>query len=243
MLDINKFNKIVVANWKLNGSQEFADNYFENLTQNFNNSETCGIICLPSTYLNAFKSKNKFLFLGAQDCSMYEKGAFTGEISAEMLKDNQCKFCIIGHSERRVRFYENNQDIKLKATNLINNEIIPIICVGETLEDKKARKTKEIIKNQIINSMPDNVNKNIIIIAYEPIWSIGTGITPEFDEIEEIHAFIKSDIKGFSNYKILYGGSVNSKNASKIFSLSGVDGALVGGASLDPYELNNILKA
>ena len=243
MLEINKFNKIIVANWKLNGSFDFIDNYFLNLSQTFDNSLTCGIICPPFGYLSKCEEKIDNLFLGAQDCSSFEKGAFTGEISPNMLKDIGCEFCIIGHSERRKEFGEKNKNIKIKALNLIKNEIIPIICIGETISEKKAGKTEEVLKTQILQSVPENIEENSFILAYEPIWSIGSGITPNLNEIQEIHSFIKRYIDHYQNYKLIYGGSVNSKNVSEITSLSSVDGVLVGGASLEASEFAKILKA
>ena len=136
MIEINKFNKIIVANWKLNGSFDFIEQFFENLNYNNDNSSICGVICPPSLYLqNCYRSIQN-LYLGAQDCSIFEKGAFTGENSAQMLSDNHCKFCIVGHSERRMVFGEKNQNVKLKAENLIKHKIVPIICVGETIEEK-----------------------------------------------------------------------------------------------------------
>ena len=243
MFEINKFNKIIVANWKLNGSFDFIDNYFLNLSQSYDNSSICGVICPPSSYLSKCKDKIENLFLGAQDCSSFENGAFTGEISSNMLKDNECQFCIIGHSERRKIIGKKNKNIKIKALNLIKNEIVPIICIGETINEKKAGKTKEVLKNQILQSLPENIGENSFIVAYEPIWSIGSGITQNLNEIEEIHSFIKKYIDHYQNFKLIYGGSVNSKNVSEIISLSSVDGVLVGGASLEAFEFDKILKA
>lgn len=242
MLEINKFNKIIAANWKLNGSLDFIQGYFKNLHSNISfNPNICGIICLPAIYLHNSAKYLPPFFLGAQDCSNYNKGSYTGEISATMLKDIGCQFCIIGHSERRQLFNHSNNDVCKKVENLINNNIIPIICVGETLEQKNAGLTKEVLNKQISNSIPKNTPVNSIIIAYEPIWAIGTGLTPNLNEIEDIHLFIKHGIQSFENYKILYGGSVKSSNAADIMKLMSVDGVLIGGASLDPKELKKIM--
>ena len=244
MLEINIFDKIIAANWKLNSSFEFIKGYFDTISSNISLSpDVCGIICPPSIYLQNCYPKITPLHLGAQDCSNFSSGAYTGEISAFMLKENNCQFCIVGHSERRQIFNQTNEDINLKAKNLINNNINPIICIGETLEEKNKGLTRSVLKKQILNSLPINASIQSVIIAYEPIWAIGTGLTPTYKEIEDIHSFIKKDIKNFKNYKILYGGSVNSNNAKDIMDLENVDGVLVGGSSLNPLEFIKILNS
>ena len=243
MLEIREFNKIIVANWKLNGSNDFLEAYFEELDSKNLRLNVCGVICPPTAYIQNCYSKLHSLYLGAQDCSKFKEGAYTGEISASMLKENNCKFCIVGHSERRQVFKENNEDIKIKAAQLLDEKIIPIICIGETLEQKKMHKTHEVLKEQVINSLPTNSSKESVVIAYEPIWAIGTGMTPTLDEINNIHKYLKKDIKEIEGYKLLYGGSVNPKNASDIMNLEYVDGVLVGGASLKADQFSQILKA
>ena len=243
MLEIREFNKIIVANWKLNGSNDFLEAYFEELDSKNLRLNVCGVICPPTAYIQNCYSKLHSLYLGAQDCSKFKEGAYTGEISASMLKENNCKFCIVGHSERRQVFKENNEDIKIKAAQLLNEKIIPIICIGETLEQKKMHKTHEVLKEQVINSLPPNSSKESVVIAYEPIWAIGTGMTPTLDEINNIHKYLKKDIKEIEGYKLLYGGSVNPKNASDIMNLEYVDGVLVGGASLKADQFSQVLKA
>ena len=205
-------------------------------------SNICGIICPPSLLLPKFPETMLPLYLGAQDCSIYDSGAYTGEISALMLKENNCQFCILGHSERRQLFNETNENVQLKAERLINQNINPIICIGETLEEKNLGLTKEILSNQIKKSLPKTSNENIII-AYEPIWAIGTGLMPTLQEINQIHNFIKNEIKNLKIYKVLYGGSVKSANSSDILNLTHVDGVLVGGSSLEPLEFIKILNS
>ena len=243
MLEIRELNKIIVANWKLNGSNDFLEAYFEELDSKNLRLNVCGVICPPTAYIQNCYSKLHSLYLGAQDCSKFKEGAYTGEISASMLKENNCIFCIVGHSERRQVFKENNEDIKIKAAQLLDAKIIPIICIGETLEQKKMNKTHEVLKEQVINSLPPNSSKESVVIAYEPIWAIGTGMTPTLDEINNIHKYLKKDIKEIEGYKLLYGGSVNPKNASDIMNLEYVDGVLVGGASLKADQFSQILKA
>ena len=244
MIKINKFNKIIVANWKLNGNFDFIKSYFKDLYSNTSfNTNNCGIICPPSIYIQNFFSTNiNPFFLGAQDCSNFNLGAYTGEISAPMLKDNNCEFCIVGHSERRKIFNQSDEDVKIKAENLINNDINPIICIGETLKEKDNGFTKDILHKQLLNSLPTINSIETVIIAYEPIWAIGSGLTPSLDEIDSIHSFIKKDIKNFRSSKILYGGSVKSSNAQEILNLENVDGVLVGGSSLNPLEFIKILN-
>tara|TARA_Y100001960_G_scaffold188135_1_gene197311 strand:+ start:193 stop:921 length:729 start_codon:yes stop_codon:yes gene_type:complete len=241
MLEIEKFNKIVIANWKLNGSTSFLRDYLNNIEiKQSNLRDNCLIICPPTPYIKEINS-SEFL-KGAQDCSQFEEGAFTGEINAKMLKDIGCDFCIIGHSERRNHFKESNETILTKITNCINNDLIPICCVGESLEEKKQGLTKEVLKDQITKSLPKNINLNKIIIAYEPLWSIGTGIIPKIEDIVSIHNYIKNSIFLENNTKIVYGGSVKANNCKKIINLKEVDGLLVGGASLNLDEFNKIIE-
>ena len=241
MLKINQFNKIIAANWKLNGSLDYINSYFAQFTGIEIKNNVCPIICCPSIYLDNCSKVSQAFFLGGQECSNFEKGAYTGEISASMLREKNCNFCIVGHSERREFFNQTNKDISIKSVNLIKQEIIPILCVGETLENKLEGITKKVLHEQIVNSLPSIASKENIIIAYEPIWAIGSGLIPTLDEINEIHSFLKSEIDGLNNYKIIYGGSVKSSNSREIMGLTSVDGVLVGGASLDPIEFSKIL--
>lgn len=242
MMKINEFDKIIVANWKLNGSLEFIASYFEILNSFKFNSSVCGIICPPSVYLQSCFNNMESLFLGAQDCSNHDIGSYTGEVSASMIKESNCQFCIIGHSERRQKFNETNFDIKLKSETLINQGVTPIICVGETIAEKNNRSTKDFLSKQINESLPNEYVSNSFIIAYEPIWAIGSGMTPTLDEINIIHSFIKNEIN-VNECKVIYGGSVKFSNAKEIMNIVDVDGVLVGGASLDPQEFAKILKS
>ena len=239
MLNLTNFSSIFAANWKLNGNIQFIKEYFLKLSVNSNN---CVIICPPSIYLNQIKTNQKNLFLGAQNVSIYNEGAFTGELSANMLKDNNINFCIVGHSERRQYFNETSETIRLKSINLIECNIIPIICIGETLAEKEKKMTEDVLKRQVEESIPNISNFQNTIIAYEPIWAIGTGLTPKIEEIEEVHCFIKNINKKFMKFKILYGGSVKQENSSDINALKNVDGCLIGGASLKVSEFNSIIS-
>ena len=244
MIDFNKFDKIIAGNWKLNGTAKSTSDYFKVLQSKESvKSNVCGIICPPSLLLPIFPKSTLPFYLGAQDCSIFDSGAYTGEISALMLKENNCQFCILGHSERRQLFNETNDSVQLKVKRLINQNINPIVCIGETMVEKDLGLTKETLSHQIEKSLPNNASNNHIIIAYEPIWAIGTGLMPTLQEIDEIHKFIKNDIKKFKNYKVLYGGSVKSNNSSDIMNLTHVDGVLVGGSSLEPTEFIKILNS
>lgn len=241
MLEMQNFDKIIVANWKLNGSLSFSKDYFNNITfDNLSNNNQCVIICPPIPYI--FSINEEKFYKGAQDCSAYSEGAYTGEISIDMLKELGCYFVIIGHSERRLIFHEDNDIIKAKIKKALNTDIIPIFCIGESLEQKKENLTNEVLKDQIINSLPKNIDLDNIIIAYEPVWSIGTGLIPNLEEISNTHSYIKNEILGNNNTKVLYGGSVKANNYKKIINQNYVDGLLVGGSSLNLDEFNQILN-
>ena len=171
---------------------------------------------------------------------MEETGACTGEISASMIKDLGCEFSIVGHSERRMLFHETNQMIGQKLIQANNNSVIPILCIGESAEENKSNSTYKVLEQQIIEAL-ENVNKlNSLIIAYEPIWAIGSGKTPIPKEINSVHEMIKDVVQSrfqkIDLESVLYGGSVNHKNASSLFEQKNIDGALIGGASLDGKE-------
>ena len=241
MIDLSHFSSFFVANWKLNSSFEFINNFISSLNID-KSTKMCVAICAPYIYLNYLEVKRKDFYLGAQDCSCFEEGAYTGEISAKMLNEVGVNFCIVGHSERRQYFSESNEIVKLKSIRLIENNIIPIICIGETLDEKNNNKTQNVLKNQLEESVPESSNQFNTIIAYEPIWAIGTGLTPSLEEIENAHRYIKNLSKKLFNFKIIYGGSVNSKNSKLISKIDIVNGALIGGASLKINEFNQIIS-
>ena len=239
MINLDKYSFIFIANWKLNGNYSFLKDYYQKLNVN---SDNCTIICSPSIYLKSLKGNNENLFCGAQDVSSYKEGAYTGELSASMLKDNNIDFCLVGHSERRQYFAETNDNVSIKSSNLIEENIVPVICIGETLEQKEKNLTEEILSTQIKESIPKSANHQNALIAYEPVWAIGTGLTPTLDEINQAHELIKNFDQKFIDFKVLYGGSVKSSNAKEIANLSQVDGCLIGGASLKVDEFNTIIS-
>lgn len=198
-------------------------------------------VAVPFVYLSDFE-KLKNCKLGAQNVYQKEKGAYTGEISAAMLSEFDVYFCIVGHSERR-KNGETNSEINQKIKLLLNNNILPVLCIGETLEEYSNKKTKAVLKKQLKECLQD-VDISKIIIAYEPVWAIGTGKTPTKKEIVSICEFIKDFVfKSYNkNVKVLYGGSVNENNTEDLIGDKAVDGALVGGASLDVYKFFTIGK-
>jgi triosephosphate isomerase len=183
--------------------------------------------------------------IGMQDIYI-EGGAITGSISAEMASADGCAFCLVGHSERREIFNEDGNLISKKINSLLKNNIKPILCIGESFEEYKAGNTRDKLKSQIIESIPKSYVLNELIIAYEPIWAIGSGKTPEAEEVNSIHEFIKDVVQSATANnivpKVLYGGSVNDINANNFFKEDSIDGALVGGASLDANIFANIVN-
>lgn len=188
----------------------------------------------------------RIIKLGGQDCGAEEKGAFTGDISAKMLKDCGAYYVILGHSERRQFQLETNDLIAKKITSAIKEDLIPILCVGESKEQRDAGTFADFIINQLKNSIPQDLVINKLVLAYEPIWSIGSGALPTIIEIEEVADLIKKELlknKNIKHFKIAYGGSVNSKNSGEILKAANIDGLLVGGSSLDEEEFFKIVKS
>ena len=184
------------------------------------------------------------VLLGAQHCHFEEKGAFTGEVSPGMLEKLNVKLVIVGHSERREVFGEDNEMVNSKIKSVFKHSMTPILCVGETIEEREEGEAQSKVQNQIQAGLKGIGKERIssMVIAYEPIWAIGTGLTPSLDEIEEVHSFIKNINEKYNKFKILYGGSVNAENSADINNLQNVDGCLVGGASLKVNEFNKIIS-
>lgn len=211
------------------------------------------ILCTPFPYLEMATDyeKDSDFMVGAQNVSSFQKGAYTGEVSAEMLHSMQVEYCIVGHSERRKYFKESDEEIKLKIEQLLEFDIFPIFCCGETLEEREKGIHFDIVKKQIENSLFsfDPLDFGKIVIAYEPVWAIGTGVNATSEQAQEMHAFIRSLIvekygkEIAKNTPILYGGSCNSQNAAEIFSKPDVNGGLIGGASLKSDEFLKIIQS
>ena len=233
--------KLVIGNFKMNLNHDEIVDYI-----NYFKEEECGeaIFSPPSIYLKEFVD-NGFKTC-SQDVSFAEKGAYTGDISASMLKSIGVNYSIIGHSERR-KYYGDSSLVNEKLQRLLENNIIPIICVGETKEEKENNSTFDVLKEEI-DTVFKNIDTNIlkdVIIAYEPIWSIGTGLIPTNDEIEETVSYIKNYIK--ENYNnsllVLYGGSVNNSCIESLQKIDVVDGYLVGGCSIKKEEFSKLIKS
>ena len=208
------------------------------------------VVCVPAPYFDYVSQNLHNVALGAQNVSQYDQGAFTGEISVHMLKDFNCQYVLVGHSERRNVFQENNASIAQKVQKVLENGLMPIICIGETLEQRLSGNLNNVLLQQIEYLIYNRITQthwNNIIIAYEPIWAIGTRHPATSIQIQQIHTFIRQSIEQINenfakSIRIVYGGSVTSENASKILSLQDVDGGLIGEASLDEREFVKIFN-
>ena len=227
-------SKLVIANFKMNGSKEFIENWVKDFNEE-NESHKTIIVALPSPYLSNFKDSN--LNLAGQNVSNQSSGAFTSQLSAQMLKDCGAEYCLIGHSEARQYLMETNENIKQKFDQLTQESIRPILCIGEPLKIKETSKTTDYLLDQLKLISSDQEN---IIIAYEPIWAIGTGLTPDVEDIQLAVDCIRGKFN--KSLEVLYGGSVNSLNAANISAKTDIDGLLVGGASLNPKEFAKIAQ-
>jgi len=260
---------LIAGNWKMNKTSSEAVELVKKLkllVKDADSKKREIVVCPPFTALsdvakeladknNKNKDNNMNIALGAQNLHFEESGAFTGEVSAQMLKEAGCKYVIIGHSERRQLFGETNQSVNKKIFAALKHGLTPIVCFGETLAEREKNKTKDVIKKQITESLNgidqandgDN-NFNWIVIAYEPIWAIGTGKTATPGQAQEVHASIRKLLEELSGKKtadstrILYGGSVKPENIKSLMMQKDIDGALVGGASLDVESFTEIVK-
>ncbi len=238
---MNEERKLLIANWKMNKLLEETESFIRNFTPTIL-CKTEIVICPPFHLINKL-TPSTLISVGAQDCCALSDsyGAYTGEISAAMLKDLNCKYVIIGHSERRKYFLENDELISSKFANAVKHNLTPIVCIGESLEQRTNGTYLEILENSLFQSLAKATKSDNFIVAYEPIWSIGTGKTPDLNQIVEIHQFLSEKLltRFAKKIKILYGGSVSLNNSNEILSLNEVSGLLIGGASLDPkiFEL------
>ena len=227
-------SNLIVANFKMNGTHAFIEDWFTSFNED-NTASRDIVVALPAPYISAFRDYG--LMLSGQNVSENESGAFTSQVSAEMLKDLGADYCIIGHSEAREQLSESNDAIREKFDQLNKLKISPIVCVGESLQIKETEKTKEHLLSQL--SVFDTETENLIV-AYEPIWAIGTGLVPSETEIDEAISCIRSVFK--NPIKVLYGGSVKASNAHNLLDNTDINGLLVGGASLNPQEFAKIAQ-
>src|SRR3989338_7813690 len=242
---------LIAANWKMNKDIKEAVSFVKDFKKLVKNAKNIDIaICPPFTLLFELNEllKNSGIKLGAQNMHFEEKGAYTGEISPLMLKDAGCEYVILGHSERRQYFKETDDLINEKVKSALKNKLKPILCIGETLQQRNNNKTIEIIENQLMNCL-NNINENEIkniAIAYEPVWAIGTGKNATPEQAEEVHKFIRNLLlkvynkKISDNARIIYGGSVKPENIKDLMAMKNINGALVGGASLEPESFAQI---
>jgi triosephosphate isomerase (TIM) len=249
--------KIVAGNWKMNKSAEEAMILASEVIFMIKDEVTTDVqvvLCTPSLYLNTVAKHVEpaaNVFVGAQNCHQKASGAYTGEISAPMLASLGIEYVILGHSERRQYFGEDDTLLAEKINISLENNLKPIFCCGESLEQRNAEGFLELVASQITNSLfhlsAEDFGK--VVIAYEPIWAIGTGLTATSAQAQEMHAYLRGHIAGkygqtvADNTSILYGGSCNEKNAAELFACPDVDGGLIGGASLKSREFVNIIKA
>lgn len=225
--------KFIIGNWKMNGNMDEKESLLSAISGIKTKNKV--VLCLPYTLLYG---ENFGISIGAQDVSNHDKGSFTGDISASMLKDANIQYVIVGHSDRRLYHNETNELVKEKATIAIKNGIIPIVCVGETIEEKNSGHTTSVIKKMLLESIPKDGE---YIIAYEPRWAIGSGLTPTNNEIVTA---VKTIFDNLPNpMPILYGGSVNQDNALDIATIPYIDGLLIGGASLKSETFLPIIKS
>lgn len=244
---------LVAGNWKMNGmkadiviASEVAKGYDAGLKAAVDLA-----ICPPASLLMTASVVlvGSRIATGGQDCSMQGSGAFTGEISAAMLADAGASFAIVGHSERRTLHGESNATVKAKAEAAQKALLVPIVCVGETRDEREAGKALTVVKKQLRGSVPDGATAATLVVAYEPVWAIGTGLTPTAADVAEMHEAIRAELgrllgkAAAAGVRLLYGGSVKPSNAVELMNVANVDGALVGGASLKAEEFLAIARA
>ncbi len=241
--------KLAAGNWKMNGTTAALEEMRALLVAH--PAPACEmLLCPPATLIAqaAYHTKGKALHIGGQDCHAKASGAHTGDISAAMLKDAGASHVILGHSERRADHDETNALVKVKAEAALSADLIAIVCLGETEAQRDAGETLALCGNQLHGSIPAGATAANLVIAYEPVWAIGTGRTPTLDQIAEVHAFLRAELvralgEDGHGVRILYGGSVKPSNAAEIFAMKDVDGALVGGASLKAADFGAIVAA
>lgn len=240
---------IVAGNWKMNGDGAFAADMVHALASHINQHPNRQCVLLPSfVHLSTLAEliEGTGIQLGAQNVAATEKGAFTGEVSAAMLQEVGCRYVLIGHSERRSLFHESEEQLLQKFKLAKAHNLIPVLCVGETLEDREQGITQQVIEKQLEAVLNDIALLDNALVAYEPVWAIGTGKTATPQEAQDVHAFIREKIGTYDKaiaeaLPILYGGSVNASNAATLFAETDIDGGLVGGASLKIDEFVEIL--
>ncbi|MDD9731068.1 triose-phosphate isomerase [Mameliella sp. AT18] len=239
--------KLAAGNWKMNGTRAALDELAAMGAAAEGAAEI--LVCPPATLIAAAAQSAKGIAIGGQDCHPAQSGAHTGDLSAPMLADAGASYVILGHSERRADHGEDDQLIREKTRAAWDANLTAVVCVGETLDQREANNTLDIIGGQLAASIPDGATAHRLVVAYEPVWAIGTGKVPTMEQIGEVHGFIRARLErrfgagvGRST-RLLYGGSVKPGNAAEIFAVPNVDGALVGGASLKAADFLPIIEA
>lgn len=243
---------LIIGNWKMNGLRNALDE-LTNLAQLLTAGEmprSMVVVCPPATLLHAVASRGATsgILAGGQDCHWEASGAFTGEVAAMMLADAGAQYVIVGHSERRAGHSESDDVVRRKAEAAIGAGLVPVICVGETEVERDEGQAEEVVLRQLAESVPEAAGQHAVAIAYEPVWAIGTGRTPNLDDIRTMHAAIRQGLvsrfgERGTSMPILYGGSVKPINAREILGVEDVNGALVGGASLFANDFYTIIQS
>jgi triosephosphate isomerase len=248
---------IVAGNWKMNKNFEEADDLINNIMEELEKIDldrnTLVILCPPFPYLEMTSdySEESYFMVGAQDVSEHESGAYTGEVSAEMLASCEIDYCIVGHSERRQYYGETDKSVAEKVNLLLKHELKPIVCVGEVLQEREENRQFDVVKTQVEGGLFHLTEEQMreVVIAYEPVWAIGTGKTATPEQAQEMHAHIRSLLAAkygkelADDISILYGGSCKPSNAKELFACPDIDGGLIGGASLKADDFMGIVTA
>ena len=242
--------KLIAGNWKMNGSIAANDALVRAVIAGMKDSACHVAVCVPAPYLAQVQMlrHGSALELGAQDVSKHEQGAFTGEVSAAMLKEFGARFAIVGHSERRQYHGESDQLVADKAKAVLAHGITPIVCVGETLAEREAGQTEVVVKRQLASVIHANGHCiSEIVVAYEPVWAIGTGKTATPEQAQQVHALLRKQLAAATGHAervhLLYGGSMNAANAASLLAQADIDGGLIGGASLKAADFLQIIAA
>jgi triosephosphate isomerase len=246
--------KLIAGNWKMNGSlaanQALLSGIQDGLSSSLGGKHADVAVCVPAIYVAQVQQlvHNTGVALGVQDVSVHAQGAYTGETSAAMLKDFGVRYAIVGHSERRQYHGETDEQVALKVKSALSSGITPVVCVGETLAEREAGQTEHVVKRQLAAVIHTNGHCiSEIVLAYEPVWAIGTGKTATPQEAQAVHAVLRAQLQAASEHaqrvKILYGGSMNAANASDLLAQADIDGGLIGGAALKPADFLTIIAA
>lgn len=242
--------KLIAGNWKMNGSLAANEALVKGLRGGVGASVCQVALCVPSVYLAQCQAllAGTAIALGAQDLSQHEVGAFTGEISGAMLQEFGVRYCIVGHSERRQYHFETDALVAAKAQRALACGITPIVCVGETLAEREAGRTEEVVKRQLAAVIHANGHCiSEVVVAYEPVWAIGTGKTASIEQAQQVHSVLRQQLQAASiqadRIQIIYGGSMNAANAAELLAQPDIDGGLVGGASLKVPDFLSIIAS